>query len=273
MNDDGKMPESTPMLDIPLAKKTPEGKPVYEHGIEKHYDVADPAALIRNAFTSQHDQNCVVVCAGPATNLARTLSLPGVADLIVKKVRVLSIMAGVYPEGGPEFNIKADIASARKVFAEWPGPIVASGFEVGEKLLFPGSSIEKDFAWSANHPVVDAYRAYKPMPYDTPTWDMTASLYAIRPQENYFKLSPPGTITVLEDGRTRFTPSENGRHRYLIFDSEQQERIVKTYIELASAKPVERRRPPFRVQQQQQQKKQAQPPKPPTPPPAEQQQE
>jgi hypothetical protein len=54
------------------------------------------------------------------------------------------------------------------------------------------------------------------MPYDAPTWDMTAVLYAGRPQENYFKLSGAGTISVLDDGRTKFTPSAEGRHRYLI---------------------------------------------------------
>ena len=265
MNDDGKMAGETPMLTVPLAKRTPAGKPVYEHGIYHHYDTADAAALLRNALTSQQDQNCVMICAGPATNLTRAMSLPGVPEMIVKKARSLVIMGGAYPDGGPEFNIKADIPAAKKLFAEWPGQIVASGFELGEKLMFPAESIEKDFAWSPNHPVADAYRAYQQMPYDTPTWDMTAALYAIRPQENYFKLSPPGTIQVFDDGRTKFTASENGRHRYLIFDPEQKDRIVKTYIELASAKPVERRRQPFRVQQQQQQnqqKKQAEPPKP-----------
>jgi inosine-uridine nucleoside N-ribohydrolase len=262
LNDDGKMAEETPMLTVPLAKKTPKGQPVYEHGIYHPYDTADAAALVRNALTSQHDQNCVVVCAGPATNLTRAMSLPGVPEMITKKAKSLVIMGGAYPEGGPEFNIKSDIPAAKKLFAEWPGQIVASGFELGEKLMFPGESIEKDFAWSPNHPVVDAYRAYKAMPYDTPTWDLTAALYAIRPQENYFKLSPPGTIQVFDDGRTKFTASESGRHRYLIFDPEQKDRIVKTYIELASAKPVERRRPFRTLPQQQQQKKQAEPPKP-----------
>jgi hypothetical protein len=115
---------------------------------------------------------------------------------------------------------------------------VASGQEVGETLVFPASSIEKDFAWSANHPVVDAYRASKAMPYDAPIWDMTAALYAVRPQEGYFELSAPGTISVLDDGRTRFTPSPEGKHRYFILVPAQKERIIRTFVEIASAKPV-----------------------------------
>ena len=259
LSTEGKMPEDTPMLNVPLSRRNDQGGPVYGHGIHKLNETAEPIALIRNAFTAQHDQNSIVILVGPATNLAKVLSLPGIKDLISRKVRFLSVMGGAYPEGPPEFNIKTDIAAAKKLFAEWPTPIVASGFEVGESLLFPASSIEKDFAWSSDHPVVDAYRAYKPMPYDAQTWDMTSVLYAVRPQEGYFKLSEPGTIHVLDDGRTKFTTSPVGRHRYLILDPAQKERIIKTYTEIASAKPVPRQ-PRSRPPQQQQQ---VPPPKPP----------
>ncbi|HET7008513.1 MAG TPA: nucleoside hydrolase [Candidatus Binatia bacterium] len=262
--DEGKSPEDTPMLTVPLSRRNGEGAPLYSHGIEKLTDTAEVRALIRNALTQQPDQNSVVVLTGPATNLARTLNLPGVKDLIARKAQFLSVAGGAYPDGPPQFNIKADIAAARKLFAEWPTPIVATGDEIGASLLFPASSIEKDFAWSPAHPVVDAYRAYKPMPYDAPTCAMAALLYAIRPQEGYFKLSEPGTISVLDDGRTKFTPSPEGKHRYLILDPEQKERVIKTYTEIASAKPAPRQ--PRRRQQQQQQQQQT-PPKPPTPKP------
>jgi inosine-uridine nucleoside N-ribohydrolase len=258
---DGKMPEDTALLTVPLAKLNAEGAPAYSHGIEKLNDTAEPTALIRNAFTAQHDQNCIVVLVGPATNLVKVLDLPGVKEVIAKKVRFLALMGGAYPQGAPEFNIKTDIPAARKLFAEWSTPIVASGYEVGEALLFPASSIESDFSWSPAHPIVDAYRAYKPMPYDAPTWDMTAVLYAVRPDANYFRLSDPGTISVLDDGRTKFSPSPGGKHRYLILDPAQKENIVKTYIEIASAKPVPRQ--PRRRQQQQEQQQPPEPAKPP----------
>lgn len=253
--------EDTPLITEPLAKKTPEGTPVYNHGIHHLNDTAETTALIRNAFTSQYDQNAVVVLAGPATNLVKVLDLPGVKDLIRQKIRTLVMTGGAFPDGPAEFNVKSDIAAARKLFAEWPTPIVASGHEVGEALLFPAASIEKDFAWSPAHPVVDAYRAAQPMPYDAPTWDMTTVLYAARPQEGYFQLSPPGTIAVQDDGRTKFAASADGRHRYLILDPAQKERIVKVYTEIASAKPVPRL-PRFRRQQQEQKK--GDPPKPET---------
>jgi inosine-uridine nucleoside N-ribohydrolase len=266
LSTDGKMPEDTPLLMAPLAKLNAEGTPAYSHGIEKLNDTAEPAALIRNAFTAQHDQNCIVVLAGPATNLVKVLALPGVKDVISKKVRFLSLMGGAFPQGEAEFNIKTDIPAARKLFAEWPTPIVASGYEVGNALLFPASSIERDFAWSADHPVVDAYRAHQPMPYNAPTWDMTAVLYAVRPEAGYFKLSEPGTINVLNDGSTKFSASSGGRHRYLILNPAQKETIVKTFVEIASAKPLprqpRRREPQQEIEPKPPQQKPLEPPKP-----------
>ena len=238
--DDGKTKEETPMLSVPLAKMTPEGKPLYGHGIHKLNDTAEVSALIRNAFTSQYDQNSIAILAGPATNLAKTLSVAGFKELVSRKCRFLAMTGGT--------DIKVDIAAARKLFAEWPTPIVVSGSEIGEALPFPASSIEKDFAWSPAHPVVDAYKAFKPMPYDAPTGDMSTVLYAVHSQDGYFKLSDPGTITVLDDGSTKFTPSAQGRHRYLILDPAQKERIIKVYTEVASAKPVPRV-PRFRLKE------------------------
>ncbi|MGH9627008.1 MAG: nucleoside hydrolase [Bryobacteraceae bacterium] len=260
----GPMPGDQPMFTSPLAKLDAEGAPVYKHDIREINDTAEVTALIRNALTAQHDQNSIIVLTGPATNLAKVLDLSGAKDLIASKVRFLSLMGGAFPDGDPESNIKADIAAAKKLFAEWPTPIVASGYEIGETLQFPASGIEGGFSWAPSHPIVDAYRAHKPMPYDAPAFDMTAVLYAVRPQEGYFKLSDPGTIGVLDDGRTNFTPSAEGKHRYLIFDPEQKDRIVKTLTEVASAKPAPRR--PRRLQQQEPEKKQPESPqaKPPS---------
>jgi inosine-uridine nucleoside N-ribohydrolase len=242
MSIEGKMSEDTPMLTVPLDKRNADGQALYRHDIRSLNDTADVAAVIRNAFTAQQDGNCIVVLAGPAGNLASVLKLPGAKELITRKVRYLSLSGGAYPQGSAEARMKSDIAAARQLFAEWPTSIIASGYEVGKELLFPAASIEADFAWSQAHPVVDAYGAYKPMPYDAPAWDMTAVLHAIRPQETYFKLSEPGTISVLDDGRTEFSASATGKHRYLIFDPAQKERIIKTFTEMASLKPVPRQR-------------------------------
>ncbi len=233
-----KLRDERPMTTAPLAKVNAEGKPAYQHNIEKWNDTADPLPLMRNALASQPDQSVVVIITGPATNAARLLGLPGAKDLISQKAKLLVAALGAYPAGPPDFAIKNDAAAARKLFAEWPTPLVAAGAEVGEQIAFPAASIEKDFAWSAAHPVADAYRAYQPMPYDAPTGALAAALYAMKPEEDYFKLSAPGAIEVFDDGRTRFTASANGKHRYLIVDQEKKERTLAAYIQMASAKPV-----------------------------------
>jgi hypothetical protein len=158
-------------------------------------DTADPSILLRNALTAQDDQNAVIVCTGPATNLAAALELQGTRELIAQKVRFL-VLAG-------------------KALVGWPTPVIVAG---DSDILFPASSIENDFAYTDHHPIAEAYRAYKAMPYDAPTTAMSAALYAVRPNEGYFKVS---------DGQ-------------LIALPEQRDRILKTYIELATAKPVDR---------------------------------
>ena len=60
--------------------------------------------------------------------------------------------------------VRADVAGFRKLLAEWPGPIVMAGAELNDALPFPGGSLDTIAAWAPNHPVVDAYRAFKPMP-------------------------------------------------------------------------------------------------------------
>jgi hypothetical protein len=75
------------------------------------------------------------------------------------------------------------------------------------------------------------------MPYDRPTWDLTAALYAVRSDRNYFLLSAPGKISALPGGRTQFVPDANGKHRYLILEDRQKARALEAMIMLASEPP------------------------------------
>jgi inosine-uridine nucleoside N-ribohydrolase len=236
-----KLRGETPMTSVPLAKLAAEGIPVYRHNIERLTDTADPLPLMRNALASQPDQSVTVILTGPATNVARLLNLPGTKQLITQKTKILVVAAGNYSESlerHPDIATQMDTEAMKKVFAEWPTPIIAVGSEVGESIIFPASSIEKDFAWSAAHPVADAYRAYTPMPYNAPTGSLAAALYAMKPEESSFKLSAPGEIQALDDGRTKFTPSAKGKHHYLILEAEKKENLLARYIEVTSAKQI-----------------------------------
>jgi inosine-uridine nucleoside N-ribohydrolase len=151
---------------------------------------------------------------------------------VARKVKLLVMMAGDFSKRSPEFNIKMDIPSAQKLFRDWPTPIVTSGFEIGNSMLFPASSITRDFP--GENPVADAYRNYKKFPYDRPTWDITAALYAVRPNDGYFSLSEPGTIGVDASGVTTLVPSAAGKHRYLVMNDVQRARALEAMVLLSS---------------------------------------
>lgn len=217
----GKGAEDTPLMTSVLAKE-------YSRGIKKLNDTADPVATIRNALSAQFDGNAAVVLTGPATNLAGVLDLPGAKELIARKVKLLCV-------GGAWGR---DAAAAKKVFAEWPGPIVAVPKDVGEAVLFPASAMEKELAWTPQHPIVDAWKAAGGK--DQPTWAMAAALHA-GSKESPFQLSEPGTLSVGDDGRTSFAASGGGKHRNLVLDPAAKEKVLAAYLELAATKQVPRR--------------------------------
>jgi purine nucleosidase len=240
----GKTPESNPMIQLPSERKRPDGTFVYPHRIVDGTAAPDAVALLRQTLAGQPDGSVVIVQVGFSTNLARLLDAkPDAASpldgrtLVGRKVRLLSVMAGNFANGQSEFNLAQDVPSAVKLFHEWPSAIVVSGFEIGAAMPIPARRIEHDFAYVQDHPVADAYRSYMKMPYDRPTWDLTAVLYAVRPDEGYFSLSPPGIITVLPDGSSRFSISAGGNHRYLVLTEEQRTSTLEAMILLASQPP------------------------------------
>jgi inosine-uridine nucleoside N-ribohydrolase len=228
------------MLRIPLGLRNPDGQPAFRHGIRNITDTADPAVAFRNALLTQQDKQSIVVLAGPATNLARTLALPGAKNIVAAKVRLLVMAAGEFGGGGPDPRIRADVSSASKLFAEWPSPIVAVGVEAGNAVPYPDRSIDNDFSWTPNHPVAAAYRAYRETHRGAeaaPAQAVLAALYAANPNADYWKLSPMGVIEADDDGRTRLRESAVGSHRYVIVDAAQKKTVTQAFIALAAARP------------------------------------
>lgn len=225
----GKTPEDSAMLRVPV-----EHKPPYPSA---NRPPEEATALLQRLLKKEKDGSVIIVQVGFFTNLGRLLDAPGAKQLIRKKVKLLSLMAGAFPSGNPEYNVKIDIPAAQKVFAEWPTPIVTSGYEIGLAVLYPAHAIMNYFKYVENHPVVDAYRAYKKMPYDRPTWDLTAVLYAVRPNGGLFTLSEKGTIVVDEKGKTELKPDPHGSHRYLILDPSMRKTVLDALVQLSSRPP------------------------------------
>ena len=242
---EGTVPGPTPaMLTEPLAKTNDKGEPLYPHEIFHLNDTAEVAALIRNALTAHHDSNSMVALAGPATNLARVLDVAGAKDWIERKTRFLSVAMGSFAGGPVDPHVAADIPAAQRLFEEWPSPIVAAGTEVGESVRFPApDALEAKLGWTDRHPILDAYRASGQD--SCSTWSLAAALYAARAEDGFFKLSEPGNISIGADGRASFSPGGHGRHRYLIFDPEQQQRLEQTYLDLVAVEPAPRELPGF----------------------------
>ncbi|MDX9883126.1 MAG: nucleoside hydrolase [Prolixibacteraceae bacterium] len=222
------------------------GKPLFERSLADYESLPEAPLLYREILSRQPDSSVTVVSVGFSTNIARLLDTPADEyspltgkELVAAKVKLLTVMAGSFGKDSiKEYNIVKDIVSAKKIFDEWPTPIVASPFEVGIKINYPGSSIANDFNWGMMHPVIEAYKAYLPMPYDRPTWDLTAVLYTAEADSAFMTQSGKGIISVTDEGYTRFRPDQEGKHSYLSVTENQADQIKKYFVSLITQKPA-----------------------------------
>ncbi|CAN5302639.1 nucleoside hydrolase [soil metagenome] len=236
--------EDSKMIQVPVEAKKADGSSLFPHDLKDGTQAPEAVGLLRQVLSQEEDGSVVIIQVGFSTNLARLLdsspddhsSLNG-KELVKRKVRLLSIMAGEFPSGPPEYNVREDIASAKKVFYEWPTLVVASGYEIGKSILYPAYSIENHFKYVENHPVVLAYKNYQEMPYDRPTWDLTSVLFAIRPDEGYLGFSEKGKIMVDEQGKTSLQPEITGNHHYLTVNEIQRKQVLEALMLLSSQPP------------------------------------
>jgi inosine-uridine nucleoside N-ribohydrolase len=240
----GVTPEDGNYLRQVAELKGPGSEPLFPRRIDETARLADAVEVLRRALASEADGSVTVVQVGFSTNLARLLDSPPDSisplsgrELAARKVRLLSVMGGNFTDPAfTEYNIKMDVASAQKLFAEWPSPIVAGGYEVGISVQYEPARLETDFRWAPDHPLVHAYRFYRKMPYREPLWDPASALYAVRPDAGYFSRSQPGTVTFTAQGASRFEPSASGRHRYLVVNDAQRA-AVREAISLLASQP------------------------------------
>lgn len=201
--------------------------------VKSRTEYPEPVALYRKILASQPDGSVTFVSLGFGTTIAQLLEsapdeyspLAGV-DLIARKTRGLSIMAGSYGEKKrSEYNVRNDIPAMQKVFEKWPTAIWQNPFEIGKQTMYPGALIGQNLGYYEPNPVVAGYEAYQQMPYDRPSWDILSVLYPLRPE--LFTHSEKGTVTVDDEGYTWFTPDPEGKHIVLSATLDQPQALMK----------------------------------------------
>lgn len=242
-------PDNEPSKFLPLVEVKDGDTFRYRHELKRSSDAPDSLKLLRRLLAAQPDGSVKLVQVGYFSNFAALLDTPPDdisqlkgSELVKQKVQLLSVMAGSFQTIEDnnhfcEFNVYKDIPAAQKLARDWPTPIVWSGFEIGIALPYPAMSIERDFAYVPHHPLPEAYIAYLPPPHERPTWDLTSALYAVHPDRDYFGVSVPGSVTVENDGFTRFTPKAGGRDRFLKLDATQMARTRETLVQLCTQPP------------------------------------
>ncbi|MCF7847424.1 MAG: nucleoside hydrolase [Kiritimatiellales bacterium] len=238
---DGKQPEDGRYLMQTVAENFP-------HDLTPETKTMEAVALLRKTLAAQPDGSVVLAVVGQQTNAARLLNskpdkfsaLTG-WELVKQKVRMLSVMAGSFitaeegpvpPKGNPEWNVKVDVDAAKIAMQEWPTEVVITPYSLGKQLLYPGTSIERDFAEGS--PVAAAYRHWDQMPYDRPSWDLVSTFYPSRANLGYFNETVRGRVIVDEIGRTKFVERADGNTIILSASPEQRARIMEAFTLLAS---------------------------------------
>ena len=208
----------------------------------------DAVQLIRDLLAAQPDRSVTIISVGIASNLANLLKSPGGIELVRRKVRFLSLMAGAFTFcNGTNYHLEANVINGigymQAVADQWPDevPIIWSGYEIGEALPFPRIVVQRDFDYLPHHLVKDAYLLHSGPEHDRPCWDQSSVLHAVFPDRHFFGLSQPGRVQVLSDGFTRFHPARkpgaNQRDRFLTLTPDQQARALEAIVHLTLQPP------------------------------------
>ncbi len=210
----------------------------YPHGIRNNEDAANALDLYRKLLSGQPDHSVTIITVGFLTNLANLLESNGDqysplsgSELVRKKVINLVSMAGRFPTGN-EFNLAQDIRSSKKVLADWPTPILFSGFEIGQKIksgipLIHNGGIKES-------PVKDVFAICIPLAREDSagrmSWDETAVLVAVKGWHDYYTLEM-GKCDINTDGINVWKSGGSGEaHLVEKMSPDQMSQIINQLI-------------------------------------------
>lgn len=209
----------------------------YPHKTAKTSDAPDAVKVYRQLLSSQPDNSVVICTIGFFTNLRDLLRSTGDEysplngkELVVRKVKKVVAMAGLFPEG-KEFNVYCDTPASKEVVEQWPTEIIYSGFEIGNAILTGKQLITMNVEGS---PVETAYRLClaEGDPDGRMSWDLTAVWVAIKGYAPYYN-AERGTFSIVnEEGTNKWTADPAGRDLRLIekVPAAEMARLLENYM-------------------------------------------
>jgi inosine-uridine nucleoside N-ribohydrolase len=218
----------------------------YPHNMRNNEDAEDALDLYRKILASQPDHSVTIITVGFLTNLANLMesgpdkysALNG-TDLIREKVAGLVCMAGRFPTGR-EFNLDQDELSSKKVMEAWPGPILFSGFEIGQKIK-TGLPLIRDNKIHLS-PVKDVFAICIPMAAEDSagrmSWDETAVFVAVKGWRNFYDLQL-GDCLINSDGSNEWV--NRGSMKAHLVEKKSPKEMEIIINQLIMHQPVQKR--------------------------------
>ena len=199
------------------------GKPMFKKSSFDSYP--EGYKIYRKLLSSQPDKSVKICSIGFLTCLSQLLQsqadeysdMTGV-ELVRRKVSRIYIMGGVFGNAieKTEYNFFQAIDYVLNFFSLLPADVevILSPGEVGDLIDYKVENVISDIDWTDTHPIKQVY-----LQCDVNTgqkmWDVLPIIHAVK-GDDWFNLSPRGTVEVTPNAETRFTPNPKGNIRYQI---------------------------------------------------------
>ena len=153
------------------------------------------------------------------------------AELVKRKVKLLSVMGGRYPEG-TEWNFESDAPGFHELFTQWTKqngypPVYFNGFANGLYVLAGPPASASPMKNPTKYGLDLAKTAQRPM------WDMLSALFAARglayKETRYFTLSSPGTLVIdAQTGADEWSSTVDSGH-YVLTNAAPEETFMELF--------------------------------------------
>ena len=190
---------------------------------EDLHNIPDAVPTLRRAL-AECDGKCIICAVGHFTNIAQLIRSEGDEfsplcgiDLLREKCEKLVVMAAKFRENengvlDADWNIRKDVPSAKIMLDECPVPIVVLPSETGKYMMTGRGTVEK---YGRTDPLSLSFIEFLtccgiPLSAGRHSWDPAAAVYAVEGCREFLVESERGTISLTDDGVTRFNPDENG---------------------------------------------------------------